>query len=92
MADIEVHIDLEGRTRPVGLARGNKVRGSETVVFEYAPEWLADPDRFSIEPALAFDPRRLRAAGGTRHLRLRRRLGAGHLGAPPHAARRAAAR
>jgi serine/threonine-protein kinase HipA len=53
MADIEVHIDLEGRTRPVGLARSNKVRGNETVVFEYGPEWLADPDRFSIEPALA---------------------------------------
>jgi len=41
MADIEVHIDLEGRTRPVGLARRNRVRGNETVVFEYAPEWLA---------------------------------------------------
>ena len=53
MADIEVHIDLEGRTHPVGLARSNKVRGNETVVFEYAPEWLADPNRFSIEPALA---------------------------------------
>src|SRR5579885_782113 len=53
MADIEVHIDLEGRTRPVGLARSNKVRGGETVVFEYRSEWLADPDRFSIEPALA---------------------------------------
>jgi serine/threonine-protein kinase HipA len=53
MADIEVHIDLEGRTRRVGLARSNKVRGNETVVFEYAQEWLADPDRFSIEPALA---------------------------------------
>src|SRR5579871_1146406 len=53
MADIEVHIDLNGRTRPVGLARSNKIRGNETVVFEYAPEWLADPDRFSIEPALA---------------------------------------
>jgi serine/threonine-protein kinase HipA len=53
MADIEVHIDLEGRTRPVGLARGIKVRGNETVVFEYTPEWLADPDRFAVEPALA---------------------------------------
>ena len=53
MADIEVHVDLEGRTRTVGLARSNKVRGNETIVFEYAPEWLADPDRFSIEPALA---------------------------------------
>jgi serine/threonine-protein kinase HipA len=52
MADFEVHIDLDGRTRRVGLARSNRVRGDETVVFEYAPEWLADPDRFSIEPAL----------------------------------------
>lgn len=53
MADIEVHIDLAGRTRLIGYARSNKVRGSETVVFEYAPEWLTDTDRFSIEPALA---------------------------------------
>ncbi len=53
MADFEVHIDLEGRTRPVGFARSNRVRGEETVVFEYAPQWLGDPDRFSIEPALA---------------------------------------
>ena len=34
------------RLRPQGTS-------GETVVFEYAPEWLADPDRFSIEPALA---------------------------------------
>lgn len=52
MADIEVHIDLEGRARPIGLARSNKVRGTETVTFEYATAWLEDPDRFSIEPAL----------------------------------------
>jgi len=53
LADFEAHIDLHGLTRRVGLARSNRVRGAETVVFEYAPEWLADPDRFSIEPALA---------------------------------------
>ena len=29
------------------------MRGNETVLFDYAPEWLADPNRFSIEPALA---------------------------------------
>lgn len=52
MTDIEVHIDLDGRTRPVGVARSNMVRGNEIVVFEYAPEWLSDPARFSIEPAL----------------------------------------
>lgn len=53
MTDIEVHIELAGSTRRVGLARSNRVRGNETVVFEYAPEWLADPERFSLEPALA---------------------------------------
>lgn len=53
MADIEVHIDLDGRTREVGLARRVSARGSETILFEYSGAWLADPDRFSLEPALA---------------------------------------
>ena len=53
MPDIEVHIDLDGRTRRVGLARRNLARGSETVLFEYADTWLADAERFSLEPALA---------------------------------------
>jgi serine/threonine-protein kinase HipA len=52
MLDVEVHIDLAGRTRQIGLARINRVRAAETAVFEYAPDWLADPNRFSIEPAL----------------------------------------
>lgn len=53
MPDIEVHIDLDGHTRQVGLARRNLIRGSETVLFEYADAWIADPERFSLEPALA---------------------------------------
>ncbi|KQX52481.1 MULTISPECIES: type II toxin-antitoxin system HipA family toxin [unclassified Ensifer] len=53
MADFEVHIDLHGRTRPIGLARSNRVRGAETIMFEYDRAWLEDPDRFSLEPALA---------------------------------------
>lgn len=53
MRDIEVHIDLDDRTRQVGLARRNLVRGSETILFEYADTWLADAERFSLEPALA---------------------------------------
>jgi len=53
MADFEVHIDLNGRTRQVGLARSNRVRGKETVLFEYADAWLDDPERFSLQPALA---------------------------------------
>ncbi len=53
MADFDVHIDLHGRTRRVGLARSNRVRGRETIVFEYDGAWLKDPNRFSLEPALA---------------------------------------
>ena len=53
MADFEVHIDLEGRTRQIGLAICNRVRGRETIVFRYDDAWLEDPDRFSLEPALA---------------------------------------
>jgi serine/threonine-protein kinase HipA len=52
MSDFEVHIVLNGRTRQVGLARGNRVRGKETILFEYDDAWLKDPERFSLEPAL----------------------------------------
>ena len=52
MADFEVHIAVDGRTRQVGLARSNRVRGTETVLFEYSAAWLDDADRFSLEPAL----------------------------------------
>jgi serine/threonine-protein kinase HipA len=53
MADFEVHIDLHGRTRPIGLARSNRVRGTETILFEYDSDWLEDAERFSLEPALS---------------------------------------
>lgn len=53
MADFEVHVDLGGRPRLVGIARGNRVRGSELVLFEYDDAWLEAPERFSLEPALA---------------------------------------
>lgn len=70
VADIEVHIDLEGRTRPIGLAHSNTVRGHETLVFEYAREWLTDPNHFSIEPAFTltrggFTPKAGRAIFGS---------------------------
>lgn len=35
MADFEVYIDLGGRTRRIGLARSNRARGQETILFEY---------------------------------------------------------
>jgi serine/threonine-protein kinase HipA len=53
MSDFEVHIDLNGETRAVGLARSNRARGGETILFEYNAHWLENPNRFSLEPALA---------------------------------------
>lgn len=53
VSDIEVHIDLNGQTRQIGITHANQVRGNETVLFEYLDDWLDDPERFSIEPALA---------------------------------------
>jgi serine/threonine-protein kinase HipA len=52
MPDVEVHIDLDGTARPVGLLRRHVARRTETVTFEYDDAWLADNNRFSIEPAL----------------------------------------
>ncbi len=56
MTDIEVHIDLQGAAKRVGTLRRTPRRGGETVVFEYHPDWLADPQRFSLEPAMAVGP------------------------------------
>jgi serine/threonine-protein kinase HipA len=53
MADIAVYIDLDGTPRPVGLLRRHASRREETVTFELDETWLADDERFSIEPALA---------------------------------------
>ena len=52
MPDFEVCIDLGGETRPVGIARCNRVRGTETILFEYNRAWLDAPARFALEPAL----------------------------------------
>jgi serine/threonine-protein kinase HipA len=52
MTDFEVHLSLEGETRQIGRARSNRVRGKETVVFEYTEEWLKDAARFELDPGL----------------------------------------
>jgi serine/threonine-protein kinase HipA len=53
MSDVEIHIDLAGATRPIGLLRRHAGRRTETLTFEYHSAWLADPACFSLEPALA---------------------------------------
>jgi serine/threonine-protein kinase HipA len=70
MPDLEVHVDLAGETRPVGLLRRHVARRAETITFEYDPKWLADSARFSLEPALTltrgvFPPPRGQAVFGS---------------------------
>jgi serine/threonine-protein kinase HipA len=50
--EFEVHLSLDGETQRIGSARSNRVRGKETVVFEYAEEWFKYADRFELEPDL----------------------------------------
>ncbi|QFY89757.1 type II toxin-antitoxin system HipA family toxin [Magnetovirga frankeli] len=52
MTDVEVHIDLEGQVRPLGILHRQASRRGETVTFEYDETWLGDANRFSVEPAL----------------------------------------
>lgn len=52
MTDVEIHIDLEGQARPLGILHRQASRRGETVSFEYDETWLGDANRFSIEPAL----------------------------------------
>jgi len=52
MTDVEIHIDLEGQVRPLGILHRQASRRGETVTFEYDETWLGDANRFSIEPAL----------------------------------------
>ena len=52
MNDIEVYVDLSGKTFLVGLARINRARGNETMVFEYDRAWLDSANRFALEPGL----------------------------------------
>jgi hypothetical protein len=47
----DMHIDLDNNTRPIGVARCNRVRDTEVILFEYDRAWL------SIRAALLCRPR-----------------------------------
>ena len=42
MTDVEVHIDLEGQVRPLGILHRQTSRRGETVTVEYGDAWLMD--------------------------------------------------
>ncbi len=50
-----VSIDMQGNTYPVGTLWTRASGGRESATFQYDPDWLTNPDRFAIEPALTMD-------------------------------------
>jgi len=50
--DIEVFIDFKPGLKRVGTLHRYTRRGDETTSFEYHADWLSEPARFSLEPAL----------------------------------------
>jgi serine/threonine-protein kinase HipA len=54
--DVWVYLDLAGTPHLVGRLWSRSRKGRETASFEYAPEWLGHPARFSLEPALQLGP------------------------------------
>ena len=70
MSEIEVYISLDARDQRVGTLFRQSVRGKETVSFAYHDDWLGNPQRFSLEPALQvgiglFHPNRERGIFGS---------------------------
>lgn len=54
--EILVYIDLHGEPILVGRLWSRVRKGRESASFEYAPVWLAHPERFALEPALTLAP------------------------------------
>ncbi len=54
--NILVYMDLLGTPHIVGRLWARKRRDKEGATFQYADGWIANPSRFSLEPALTFGP------------------------------------
>ena len=54
--NILVYVDLLGTPHLVGRLWARTRRGKEGAAFQYAEGWLANPSRFSLEPALTLGP------------------------------------
>ena len=62
--DIEVFIDFAPGLKRVGTLRRHAGRGREAMSFEYHPDWLNEPARFSLEPALTLNRGAFAPSGG----------------------------
>jgi serine/threonine-protein kinase HipA len=62
--EILVYMDLAGVSQLVGRLWAHARRDRESASFEYDKSWLAHPERFSLEPALALGPGPYHTAAG----------------------------
>ncbi len=54
--EVLVYVDLRGVTQLVGRLWARLRKDRENATFEYDKEWLTNPERFSLEPALKLGP------------------------------------
>ena len=53
---ILVYVELDGVTSRAGTLWTRARSGRQSATFDYAAEWLENPSRFALEPALAIGP------------------------------------
>src|SRR5215469_7903182 len=54
--EVLVYVDLQGTPYLVGRLWARMRKDRENATFEYEKNWLAHPERFSLEPALKLGP------------------------------------
>ncbi|HEV3157097.1 MAG TPA: type II toxin-antitoxin system HipA family toxin [Candidatus Baltobacteraceae bacterium] len=62
--DIEVFISFSPGLKRVGTLYRHARRGAESTSFEYHPDWLDDPECFSLDPALTLNRGAFAPSGG----------------------------
>jgi serine/threonine-protein kinase HipA len=62
--EVLVHVDLDGVPYLAGRLWARMRKGRDSATFEYEKTWLANPVRFSLEPALELGPGRFHTAAG----------------------------
>jgi len=62
--EVLVYLDLDATPYLVGRLWAHTRKGRESASFEYDKSWLAHPERFSLEPALALGPGPYHTAAG----------------------------
>lgn len=54
--EVLVYVDLDGEPHLAGRLWARMRKGRDSATFEYDKDWLANPIRFSLEPALQLGP------------------------------------